>query len=75
MNHLFGLRHLPLFLRTIKNEDMRTFRIVQKTSAAIGLMMLMMMAGINVENPANVTLWLITATGLLWFGGAFKKRK
>ena len=73
MNHLFGLRHLPLF-RTIKNEDMRTFRIVQKTSAAIGLMMLMMMAGINVDNPANVTLWLITATGLLWFGGAFKKK-
>lgn len=54
---------------------MRTFRIVQKTSAAIGLMMLMMMSGINVDNPANVTLWLITATGLLWFGGAFKKRK
>lgn len=66
-------RHLPLF-RTLKNDDMRTLKIAKTTSLVVGFLMLLMMAGINVDNLSNVVLWLAAAATLLWFGDAFKKK-
>lgn len=53
---------------------MRTLKIAKTTSLVVGFLMLLMMAGINVDNLSNVVLWLATAATLLWFGDAFKKK-
>lgn len=52
---------------------MRTLVIIKRASAAVGFIMLGTMTGMGETSVLRVWIWLIIATILLWFGGAFKK--
>lgn len=52
---------------------MKTLKILKTTSATIGFLMLISMAGYVGDSFERVWLWLAISVTLLGFGGAFKK--
>lgn len=52
---------------------MRALVFIKRASATVGFIMLGAMAGMGETSVLRVWVWLIIATILLWFGGAFKK--
>lgn len=65
--------YTPPFLKLIKLNHMKTLKILKTTSAAIGFLMLISMAGYVGDSFERVWIWLAISVALLGFGGAFKK--